>query len=258
MFLLLFPEKNTIDESVSKKEEDTAKKETEEKNAMDVDEDKIKAEETVEIPSLPIEPQTVEDCRMFIEKIRREEFGVGMKFGEQETRILDIHRAREGRSLARLSRELYTKDSHFVLELIQNADDNDYSDDLFTQGSEDKPTAVFIVQYENVTVLNNEKGFMNANVKALCDIGKSTKGIHRKGYIGKIFGFFPDYYFYSGDLFCFRLIMFWVTCLVIIVYICCFSFLLFSFVFLCMKCPKRTTSHWAKSPKKQSEGVCFC
>ena len=35
---------------------------------------------------------------------------------------------RQGRSLQRLSKELYSKDSHFVLELIQNADDNSYTD----------------------------------------------------------------------------------------------------------------------------------
>ena len=146
------------------------------------DETKVKVEE--------IKPLT---CQEFIEKIRREEFGVGMTFGEEEKKILDIHRAREGRSLDRLSRELYTKDSHFVLELIQNADDNEYSEELFDVGSMEKPTVCFIVEPQCVTVLNNEKGFTNANVKALCDIGKSTKGIHRKGYIGMClsFEFYP-------------------------------------------------------------------
>ena len=33
---------------------------------------------------------------------------------------------RQGRSLQRLSKDLYSKDTHFVLELIQNADDNSY------------------------------------------------------------------------------------------------------------------------------------
>lgn len=159
-------------------------------------------------------------CQELIEKIRREEFGVGMHFGEEEKKILDIHREREGRSLDRLSRELYTKDSHFVLELIQNADDNEYpstiskkiscetieekneSSDITCSSDEkpveiesidvtrdescgEEPTVCFIVEQEAVTVLNNEKGFDERNIRALCDIGKSTKGIHRKGYIGK-------------------------------------------------------------------------
>lgn len=156
-------------------------------------------------------------CQELIEKIRREEFGVGIQFGKEEKKILDIHRAREGRSLDRLSRELYTKDSHFVLELIQNADDNEYPDttskkiscetieeknEISLSCNEEKPmeiesneltreesggeepTVCFIVEQEAVTVLNNEKGFTEKNIRALCDIGKSTKGIHRKGYIG--------------------------------------------------------------------------
>ena len=39
---------------------------------------------------------------------------------------MKIQREREGRSLHRLSTELYSKDTHFVLELVQNADDNTY------------------------------------------------------------------------------------------------------------------------------------
>lgn len=31
-----------------------------------------------------------------------------------------------GRALQRLSAELYSRDTHFVLELVQNADDNKY------------------------------------------------------------------------------------------------------------------------------------
>ena len=93
----------------------------------------------------------------------------------------------------RLSQELYTKDSHFVLELIQNADDNEYHDNSYHDNDNNnkdggtcwKPTVAFIVEEDKITILNNEKGFQEKNVKALCDVGKSTKGIHRKGYIGK-------------------------------------------------------------------------
>ena len=88
----------------------------------------------------------------------------------------------------RLSQELYTKDSHFVLELIQNADDNEYNEEVEEEvagGKCSKPTVAFIVEEDKITILNNEKGFQEKNIKALCDVGKSTKGIHRKGYIGK-------------------------------------------------------------------------
>lgn len=36
-----------------------------------------------------------------------------------------------------------------------------------------------------VTVLNNERGFSPANVRALCDVGRSTKGKGGLGYIGQ-------------------------------------------------------------------------
>jgi hypothetical protein len=36
-----------------------------------------------------------------------------------------------------------------------------------------------------VTVLNNERGFSAANVRALCDVGRSTKGSGGLGYIGQ-------------------------------------------------------------------------
>ena len=133
-------------------------------------------------PLIPLDPvlQRSSYCQMFIENIQREQFGVGLKFGVEEEKLMNIFRERQGRSLYRLSQELYTKDSHFVLELIQNADDNEYLEDMMAE----KPTVAFIVEADKITILNNEKGFKEQNVKALCDIGKSTKGIHRKGYIG--------------------------------------------------------------------------
>ena len=131
------------------------------------------------------ENETDEYCRNLIDEIRREQFGIGESFGERETKLIQIHHDRLGRSLDRLSKELYTKDTHFVLELIQNADDNTYPDEMFTDDGDDKPTVAFIINEGKVVVLNNETGFEERNIKAICDVGKSTKGVHRKGYIGK-------------------------------------------------------------------------
>ena len=33
-------------------------------------------------------------------------------------------------------------------------------------------------------VLNNEEGFLEQNIRYLCDVGRSTKGKHKYGYIG--------------------------------------------------------------------------
>lgn len=66
-------------------------------------------------------------------------------------------------------------------ELIQNADDNSYPDNL---GECDCPSVQFIMRPEGVVVLNNETGFADRNIRALCDVGRSTKGKHKAGYIG--------------------------------------------------------------------------
>ena len=81
----------------------------------------------------------------------------------------------------RLSTQLYTKPTHFILELIQNADDNTYPlgvDPLLT-----------LVYREDgyLWVGCNEVGFSKANVEAICDVNDSTKKVKdaTKGYIGE-------------------------------------------------------------------------
>ena len=53
-----------------------------------------------------------------------------VKLNEDGEKLMLKQQERLGRSLDRLSRDLYSKDTHFVLELIQNADDNDYPQDM--------------------------------------------------------------------------------------------------------------------------------
>ena len=122
-------------------------------------------------------------CKQFIEAIRKEQFGIGVVFtNEEQRRLFETQREREGRLLHHLSDELYSRDSHFVLELIQNADDNSYNVDNFSLN--ETATVVFILEQDRITILNNELGFSEANIRAVCDVGKSTKGAHRKRYIG--------------------------------------------------------------------------
>lgn len=120
-----------------------------------------------------------EECRAVVDSIRREEFGIGIEFPPEHRQMMENQRSREGRGLHRLSSELYSKDTHFVLELVQNADDNRYTETL--------PSIAFFVNVERIEVLNNEVGFEERNIRALCDVGKSTKGKQRYGYIGKPF-----------------------------------------------------------------------
>ena len=46
------------------------------------------------------------------------------------------------------------------------------------------PGLVLVVERDCITVLNNETGFQDQNIRAICDVGRSTKGKHKYGYIG--------------------------------------------------------------------------
>ncbi|KAF7591564.1 hypothetical protein BBP40_001444 [Aspergillus hancockii] len=93
---------------------------------------------------------------------------------ENNRNIRDLQHA-----LELLSKDLYQKQTHFLLELLQNADDNQYNHDLpsltlgYTKGG----------FYTNC----NEVGFSKQNVEAICRIGQSTKSgsDRQKGYIGE-------------------------------------------------------------------------
>ena len=75
-----------------------------------------------------------------------------------------------------MSDELYSKATHFLLEFIQNADDNSYPEEIV-------PTMRVSLEPGWLIVQCNEIGFTEANVKALCKIGASTKK-SQEGYIG--------------------------------------------------------------------------
>ncbi|KAL9142499.1 hypothetical protein ABFS82_14G173500 [Erythranthe guttata] len=122
--------------------------------------------------------QREKDSTIVIESIRREEFGLDTNLSASESSILQKQHARLGRALHCLSQELYSQDSHFLLELVQNADDNVYPRNV-------EPTLSFILLEEGIVVLNNEQGFSTENIRALCDVGNSTKKGSNAGYIGK-------------------------------------------------------------------------
>jgi hypothetical protein len=61
---------------------------------------------------------------------------------------------------------------------VQNADDNIYPENV-------EPTLTFILQESGIIVLNNEQGFSAKNIRALCDVGNSTKKGSNVGYIGR-------------------------------------------------------------------------
>ena len=151
--------------------------------------DKILPIPEVEITSEQLEERESK-CKQVIETIRHEEFGIGIELDNKQQQVAEKQREREGRGIKRLSLELYSKDTHFVLELIQNADDNTYPCHLTDNShrgttTSDIPSLKFSISDKAIVVYNNEVGFYEKNIRAICDIGKSTKGAHRAGYIGQ-------------------------------------------------------------------------
>uniref|UniRef100_A0A0E0J2C0 Sacsin/Nov domain-containing protein n=1 Tax=Oryza nivara TaxID=4536 RepID=A0A0E0J2C0_ORYNI len=129
----------------------------------------------------PPPPAAMPPPREHVERIRRERFFIGR--GERNPLAEDMHQA-----VNYLSQEIYSKDVHFLMELIQNAEDNDYPSGV-------APSLEFLITSKDITglgapstllVFNNENGFSPSNVESICRVGKSTKkGNRHQGYIGE-------------------------------------------------------------------------
>ena len=125
------------------------------------------------------------DPRSHISHIRREIFWID----DQRNCLLRPNplSAKLKRTIEHLSEGLYSKDVHFIFELIQNAEDNHY-------GAGVDPTLSFHLTPDDPTdapgadgaliIENNEVGFQPEHIDAICDIGQSTK-TKQEGYIGE-------------------------------------------------------------------------
>uniref|UniRef100_A0A5B6Z3I5 Sacsin/Nov domain-containing protein n=1 Tax=Davidia involucrata TaxID=16924 RepID=A0A5B6Z3I5_DAVIN len=119
--------------------------------------------------------------REHIEEIRRKKFYIGLE--EENPLAPDLYQA-----VNYLSAELYTKDCHFLMEIIQNAEDNEYLEGV-------DPSLEFVITSRDITatgapatllVFNNERGFSPKNIESICSVGRSTKkGNRKRGYIGE-------------------------------------------------------------------------
>ncbi|KAH7411292.1 hypothetical protein BKA64DRAFT_378000 [Cadophora sp. MPI-SDFR-AT-0126] len=80
-----------------------------------------------------------------------------------------------------IARDIYSRKARFVLELIQNAEDN-----KFTRAAtlREEPFIKFDIYPTKIVVECNEDGFTEANVGAICRIGASSKQ-NKRGYIGE-------------------------------------------------------------------------
>jgi hypothetical protein len=115
--------------------------------------------------------------REVIEQIREEEYLLDIEASEHVQRGVKSLHKKLNSALKLLSEDLYSKQTHFVLELVQNADDNTYPQDVV-------PRLSFSLSPERLKLVNNEVGFSGDNVRALCRIGESSKA-NKTGYIGE-------------------------------------------------------------------------
>lgn len=115
--------------------------------------------------------------KQIIEDIRKNTYGIGLQTDQAAQGVIDSFRRSLNSALERLSVDLYSKETHFVLELIQNADDNQYKSGVI-------PTLNLTIEPQKIIVQNNELGFSEDNVRAICDVGRSTK-TKVEGYIGE-------------------------------------------------------------------------
>ncbi|KAJ3494321.1 hypothetical protein NLG97_g4156 [Lecanicillium saksenae] len=83
-------------------------------------------------------------------------------------------------SIKTLAKELYGSDARFVFELLQNADDNKFSEATRKAAA---PYITFKVYRSKIIVECNEDGFTERDLTAICDVGQSTKATEY-GYIG--------------------------------------------------------------------------
>lgn len=118
-----------------------------------------------------------DEGRDFIEQVRRSKFMIGMALSADAAEAAEGLRQDLSSALRLLSEDLYSTKTHFVLELIQNADDNAYAAGV-------APQIQITVDPRMLKIWNNELGFTQDNVRALCSVGRSTKA-KRAGFIGE-------------------------------------------------------------------------
>lgn len=80
-----------------------------------------------------------------------------------------------------LAKNLYTSNARFVFELLQNAEDNHYTR---AQDQGQRPYIDFHVFHDRLVIDCNEDGFTDRNLRAICDVGKSSK-TGAQGYVGE-------------------------------------------------------------------------
>ncbi|KAF0992849.1 hypothetical protein HZS_5911 [Henneguya salminicola] len=130
--------------------------------------------------SVPLAPKNEIQCIMplspiaankLVEQIRRDQYLFGVEFNDPTiNRLLNNQIERLNRTLKHLSADLYSDKLHFIREIFQNMDDS------FTRCNHiEEPTVAWIIDQKSLIILSNEIGLNSDDIRALCDIGNSSK-----------------------------------------------------------------------------------
>ncbi|KAJ5724661.1 hypothetical protein N7493_006389 [Penicillium malachiteum] len=83
-------------------------------------------------------------------------------------------------SIITLAKNIYSSNARFIFELLQNADDNQFT---LAAARDEQPSISFKVFPDRIIIECNEDGFTKVNLSAICSVGESTKSASH-GYIG--------------------------------------------------------------------------
>ncbi|TRX89111.1 hypothetical protein FHL15_010028 [Xylaria flabelliformis] len=108
-------------------------------------------------------PQSMQEAREHIQRIRAQKLNT---YGKDEAGDMEA-------ALKLISGDMYQNPMHFLLEILQNADDSVYED----------LEPVMKITYYNGTIRfdTNEVGFWRRDVEAICSVGSSFKQESRQG-----------------------------------------------------------------------------
>ncbi|KAL4806048.1 hypothetical protein BDV18DRAFT_160118 [Aspergillus unguis] len=127
---------------------------------------------------------SVEDAQAIVDDIRVLNGGLRAEaeqaLPDETRRALRNLQQIAGQSIVHVAQDLYDKDTRFIYELIQNAEDNRYRQAINAQ---EEPFLQFTLSPDCITVDSNEDGFSEDDVRAICSIHRSSKR-QTAGYIG--------------------------------------------------------------------------
>jgi hypothetical protein len=132
-----------------------------------VDASAVAAMNTERSRSGPTGGELIENCRLFVQNLLKTDFNYDSNGCKMEDRPVDI---KLNKTIENLSNQLYSTEVHFLSEVIQNADDNNYSDGV-------TPSLYVVLSNTEIVFHMNEKGFSEKDIKSVCSVSESTKEV---------------------------------------------------------------------------------